>query len=111
MWTILTDILIIAIICCCIVDVSGFIDEMDGYLTKLFKSRLPLHIPKPLSCSTCLSFWSNLVYIIAIGAFSLQNLLLVTLTAMFAPVITDIILFTRDLLTKTIALLGEWLHL
>ena len=92
---VLNLILIGFIIVYCI-DYSGFIEEMDGVITKLFKSKFPLHIPKPFSCGTCLTWWTGLVYLIVIGKFTIPYIAVVACISALTPEILSIIYFVKD---------------
>lgn len=65
------DIMLIATIVCFVIDVSGIIESVEWYLTKLIEKCVK--IPKPFSCSLCMTFWIGLIWII-IKDFSLLNL-------------------------------------
>lgn len=62
-----------------LVDFSGFISEMEKYLTSWFKSPVPLKIPKPAGCSLCLSWWIGLIYLLVTGEFCFLSLLVLVL--------------------------------
>lgn len=65
---ILANIFLIALMCVIVIDVLGFIDSLNPILSKLlgFKVR----IGKPFSCSTCMTWWTGLAYLIIAGKFS-----------------------------------------
>lgn len=105
------NLLIISVICCCIIDVSGFIEEMEEYLTKILKMKTRARIPKPFSCSLCATHLLGLVFLLVLGQFSLLNYMLLLLVSVLTPVTTEIILFTRGLLMKGVVMLGRWLDI
>ena len=80
-----------------VIDYSGFIQEADKILTKVLKSKVPLHIPKPFSCGTCLLWWSGLIYLIVIGQFTFLNIACVALVSAFTPEILAFIYFMKGL--------------
>lgn len=90
------NLIFIAVICVCIIDVSGFIGEIETLLTKLlgFKVR----IPKPLSCSLCMTFWTGLVYLLVWHLLTLGSLALLLCVAVCTPVIENLIWNVRDIL-------------
>lgn len=108
---ILLNLFLISVICCCIIDISGFIEEIEEYLTKILRMKTKARIPKPFSCSLCMSHLCGLILIIALGKFSLLNYGLVLLISILTPVTTEIILFIRGLLMKTVVSLGRWLRI
>jgi hypothetical protein len=77
MWVI--NLLIIEIVAVFVIDYSGFIQEMEKYLTKWLKSPIPLKIPKPASCSLCMTFYSGLIYLIISHNFTFISLLTLTI--------------------------------
>lgn len=89
-------------ICVCVIDVSGAVDDM---LTPLFKritgSRIG-HIGKPLNCSTCMTFWTGLFYLLCVGALSLPNIAFLLGLAILTPVTYLAVCLVKDTLTKII---------
>lgn len=68
-------------------DVLHFWDEISKIISKIItKGKVEKSFDlKPFSCSTCLSFWTNLIYIICTGHFSIINVAIIIVMAMFAP--------------------------
>lgn len=90
----------ITFICVFIIDISGFIDEVEMMLGKWLKGKVI--IPKPFSCSLCMSWWVNLVYLLCIGQFTLTNITIVALFAILTPVISSFVIWVRETLTWVI---------
>ena len=99
---IFSKLLLIAFITVFIIDYSGFIDEMDKILTKVLKSKTPLHIPKPFSCSLCSTFWLGLIYLICVNQFTLLNIAGVIVVSAFTPEILAFIYLMKDLFNSII---------
>lgn len=76
---IILNLFIISIICVFIFDYSGFVPEIEGYVTKMLNSRIPLRIPKPFSCGLCMTFWTSIIYLIIVNSLTFNNLLFVVL--------------------------------
>lgn len=93
----LANLILIGFIVVFIIDYSGFIEEADKILTKLLKSKIPLHIPKPFSCSLCSTFWLGLIYLLCVGKFNLLNIAGVIVVSAFTPEILAFIYFMKDL--------------
>lgn len=91
------DILLIAYIVVSVIDVSGIIQEMEESLGKWLKIRA--HIPKPFSCSYCMTHHISVVYLLAVGEFTLVNWCIVFTVAYFCPVYAEIMGIIRDWLT------------
>lgn len=88
-----------------VVDFSGFISEVEKYLTSLLKSPIPLKIPKPASCSLCLSFWAGLIYLIATGNFGFLSLLVLALLCANTGNILHAIYTVQDLIDSVLGYL------
>lgn len=101
----MVDVILITLIVVCIVDVSGFIDTIKSLLKRIMtggKMSDPNYSLKPIDCSLCCSFWTNLIYTIATGQFSLWILTFILLCSVMTPVISDLIFTIRDLIRKLI---------
>ena len=83
-----------------IIDYSGFIEEMDRILTKALKSKIPLHIPKPFSCSLCTTFWAGVIYLLCTGSLNIFSLSYLGIVCFLTPEILSIIYFIKDLINK-----------
>lgn len=86
---------LIALICVIVVDISGFIPEMEAVLGRWLGIR-KARIPKPLSCSFCLSFWVNLFYGIFSGVFSAGWVAYILFLSVMTPVMCDVVWRLRD---------------
>ena len=101
------DILQIAIIVVCIVDLSGIIQSIQKLFAKFLSAKDFNNIKLPLiSCS--LTWWTSLIYIIATGNFTLTNIMLSILIATMTSVIKDLILSVKDIFTKILEM-TQWL--
>lgn len=101
--------LLIEIIFVIAIDVLHFWDELSkiisGIITK-GKVKKPFDL-KPFSCSTCMSFWVNLGYIVFSGHFSVVNVAIIIVLAMLAPEIGGLIFMFKswiDALIKKITI-------
>ena len=79
-------------------DVLHFWDEISkiisGIITK-GKVKKPFEL-KPFSCSVCCSWWCNLAYIIFSGNFSILNVAIVIVMAMFATELGGLIFMFKS---------------
>lgn len=85
------DLICMTFIMVFIIDISGVVEHLENFLTKLFKSKFQLHIPRPFSCSLCMTFWSGIIYIICNDEFSITSIAIVCLCALFSSTFTDAI--------------------
>lgn len=88
------DLLIIVSIIVFIIDYSGFIHELEDSIAKWMNVRKVI-IPKPFSCSLCLSWWVGLIYIIVKG-FTLLDLLYLVLLCVMIPMIGNVMFLLRE---------------
>lgn len=95
------DILLIAVIVVCIVDISGFTDSWKSGLKRLMtggRMSDPNYNLKPFDCSTCLIFWSSVLYLIITQQFTLFMLAYSLFVSVMSIVIKDFIFFIRNVL-------------
>lgn len=91
------EIIYIAIICVVIIDLSGFIQELEQMLKKWLKiQKGEVRIPKPFSCSLCMCFWTGLIYLLCTGQFTFFMIAYVLLISILTPQIKDLIYLFKD---------------
>ena len=100
---ILLDLLIIQTLVCFVIDLSGFIPEIEDALRRLFKVRI--RIPKPFSCALCAGWWINLIYLLCTGYFTLPYIAFVAGLSFFSKNITGILRWIQEMLIKIESLL------
>lgn len=96
------ELLLLTVIVCFVVDISGFIDTIKSLIWKwVFNGKREYREfrLKPLDCSLCMSFWIGIIWI-SIFEFTLFNLLFVTVFAALAEDITGFIKIIKYLLNK-----------
>lgn len=92
------DIVIIAILCCFVIN-SGAVDSLKRAIWRWLKGSVPFRdfSLKPLDCELCLTWWCGLGYIIISGNLSLLALLCVALVAWCTPVIVELLHLLVDI--------------
>lgn len=103
------DILLIAVICVVIIDLSGFTDSWKSGLKRLLTGGRfsdPNYSLKPFDCSFCITWWTGLIYLLAIHSVSLWMLAYLLCICVMTPVIRDIIILIRETLLKIIRYLS-----
>lgn len=101
----MVEVLLLTIVVVCIVDISGFPDSLKSGIKRIMtRGRMssPDYSLKPFDCSLCMSFWTNLIYTITMGKFSIPILTFILLMSCFTPVIKDFILMLRDVITTVL---------
>ena len=97
-------LLILTCIIVFVIDLSGIIDEMEKILSKWLKAKIL--IPKPFSCSLCLTWWIGLLYLLVYGEFNIIWIGYVALLSLLTTTIYNSLLMVRDLLNKII----DWVY-
>ena len=92
------ELMMIAIIICFVIDISGIIESIEWYLGKWLGGKVI--IPKPFSCSLCMCFWMGLLWLLIQSQFTLFNVMVVCLIAAFSEQITNAILILKQLIAK-----------
>lgn len=98
------DLFFIAVVVVVIIDLSGFIDSVKSGLKRWAtggRMSDPNYSLKPIDCSFCCLWWIGLVYLLVTG-ITLWSVVWLLLLCFFTPVIKDVLLLVRDLITRLI---------
>jgi len=98
---VITNLLLIAVIIVNLIDLSGFITDIEDKLSKWL--HINAHIPKPFSCSYCLTHWVGLIYLIASGQITLANYAILLVICFLTPEINDIELWFKQAIDRVLA--------
>lgn len=101
------DLFLITIIICFLIDISGIIETIEWWLSKWLK--VSCKVPKPFSCSLCMTFWIGLIWI-SIFDFTLFNLLFVCLFAALSEEISNFIKIIKQLVHWVTDAIALWLQ-
>jgi len=91
--------LIIAIVVCYIVDVSGFTQSWRNLLKRKLQIKELRPLP-PFDCGECMVWWTTLLFPIFIGQFSIWTLLASAILSLLSVTIDAFLLFIREILLK-----------
>lgn len=94
------DLLILTLIIVFIVDVSGIVESVEQALSK--RKKTVVRIPRPWSCSLCLSWWAGLIYLFVTQSFTIPMIGFVALMSLMTPVFSGILVSVRELLLKIV---------
>lgn len=83
---------------------SGFILYVDEWINNKWKFY---HLPYPIRCLLCGTWWLSLLYIIITGQLSLLNIALCLLNAHLTKITQPLFRFVENLLLKVIELLNR----
>ena len=101
--------LFITIIWVVILDQLHFWDDFSTMISGWLsggKIKKPLDW-KPFNCSTCMSFWTNLAYIIVTNQFSIFMVLYILTLSWSTPIINSILSFVINAVLKMINIISE----
>lgn len=111
------EILLIILIVGLVFD-SGFVEELEQMIDKLLHASGHLDnlhhfvLPRPFSCSFCMTFWCVLVHLIIVSNCSLIACIAVALvSANLVEFIPPILNMLKSVVYMTISLLTQILHL
>lgn len=104
------NLLLITLITVFIIDLSGIIDELEHSLSKWLNKK-SVHIPKPFSCSLCMTWWTGLIYLLVIHNFTFITIAYCALLAYLTPVFGALMQLVKDLLTKAVNIVYNALNL
>ena len=96
--------LFITIIWVLILDQLHFWDDFSTMISGWLsggKIKKPLDW-KPFNCSTCMSFWTNLAYIIVTNQFSILMILYILTLSWGTPIISSILTLVKNLFLKLV---------
>ena len=100
------NLFLIAIFWVFVIDYASFVSTIEEAVSKrLTRSKMKFHIPRPFSCSLCMTFWTGLAYILITNNFSIMNLIWVSAASASTPIIDETLQFVRDAVIKIIYLL------
>lgn len=103
-----TDLILIHLAIVYGLDISGFVDDgIQPFFRKVFGHPLK---SKPWLCSTCLSLWIGLVYLV-FTKFSIGWAAFCLLLSYLAPTTKKLLLTVRDILSKALDQIATYLHL
>ena len=96
-----TDLLLLTLVVVWIVDVSGWTDTWLGWLSR-WLGRTVREV-KPFSCSTCMTWWTGIIYLLSTGRFCITLVAYVAGLAFLAFPISEFLIFIRETLLKWIS--------
>ena len=105
----LINLLIITCLIVFVIDLSGFVDSAEDALSKWLGHTAK--IPKPFSCSLCMTWWIGLVYLIISSSMTWLWIGGVALCSFLTPVIGEVLMTVRDLGLGFFAWLHKALHI
>ena len=103
MWTTIFSLLLINAIMTLIHE-SGFISYVDDWINKKYPFH---HLPYPILCLLCGTWWLSLLYIIIASPFNLLTIIFCLLNAHLTKITQPLYRLIENLLLKGIELLNR----
>lgn len=98
---VITDLILIQIICVNIVDISGVVSHIENAIAKaLSLKRVSIHL---IECSYCVTHWCCVLYLLFTGALSLKTYAIVLVLCFFTSITKDLLWGMRDRLVKLVS--------
>ena len=105
MWTTIWHLLLINLMLM-MVHESGFIEKIDEMINARWKFY---HLPYPVKCLLCGTWWLSLLYIIIAGPFNLLTIALCLLNAHLTKITQPLFRLLENVALMIIAKLNEWI--
>lgn len=90
-----------------VIDMSGIIDSIDSLLSKFIGTKA--HVPKPFSCSLCMTHWTGLIWLICTGKLTLLLYAWLLLLSLLTSVVADLTRFFIEACQALVAFLFKML--
>lgn len=107
MTTLIFNLLIINVILTLIHE-SGFITYVDDWINEKYKFH---HLPYPVRCLLCGTFWLSILYICITGQLSLLSIALCLANAHLTKITTPLYRLLENLVLKVIGWVNDVLNL
>lgn len=98
---VITDLILIQIICVNIVDISGVVSHIENAIARMLSlKRVSIYL---LNCSYCVTHWCCVIYLLFNGALSLKSYAIVLVLCFLTSVTKDLLWGVRDRLVKIVS--------
>ena len=98
---VITDLILIQIICVNIVDISGVVQHIENAIARALKLKsVSIHL---IECSYCVTHWCCVIYLLFNGALSLKTYAIVLVLCFLTTLTKDLFWGLRDRVSKLIS--------
>ena len=98
---VITDLILIQIICVNIVDISGVVSHIENAIARMLSlKRVSIYL---FNCSYCVTHWCCVIYLLLTGALSLNTYAIVLVLCFLTSVTKDLLWGVRDRLVKLVS--------
>lgn len=94
------SLMLIQLIICYIVDLSGVVESFKHAFWRWVKPGKPYKDfeLKPFTCSRCMGWWTGLIYILCTGHFTIPYISFVALLSLLASTFSNLLQLFKDIL-------------
>lgn len=101
----ITDLLLIQVICVNIVDISGVVSHIENAIARMLSlKRVSIYL---LNCSYCVTHWCCVLYLLFTGALSLKTYAIVLVLCFLTSVTKELLWTVRDFFVYLIRLVNR----
>lgn len=98
---VITDLILIQIICVNIVDISGVVSHIENAIARMLSlKKVSVYL---LNCSYCVTHWCCVIYLLFNGALSLKTYAIVLVLCFLTSITKDLLWGVRDRLVKLVS--------
>ena len=98
---VITDLILIQVICVNIVDISGVVSHIENAIARVLSlKRVSVYL---LNCSYCVTHWCCVIYLLFNGALSLKTYAIVLVLCFLTSITKDLLWGVRDRLVKLVS--------
>ena len=98
---VITDLILIQVICVNIVDISGVVQHIENAIARMLSlKRVSIYL---LNCSYCVTHWCCVIYLLFNGALSLKTYAIVLVLCFLTSITKDLLWGVRDRLVKLVS--------
>lgn len=94
------NLFLLTIIIVIIIDISGFIENVEKFIAKWLKAK-EIHI-KLIECSFCLNWWISLIYLIVTNNLTIINISYILFLSLLTPPINTLLILLREKINNII---------
>ena len=102
---VITDLILIQVICVNIVDISGVVSHIENAIARMLSlKRVSIYL---LNCSYCVTHWCCVIYLLFNGALSLKAYAIVLVFCFLTSVTKEVLWTVRDFFIYLIRLVNR----
>lgn len=105
------NLLLLQVLMTLLVDVTGVVDDMLTPVARWITGSKVGKIGKPFNCSTCMTFWTCLIYLIATGNVTLPYLCITMVLCCTTDITLALFYFLKDIIGGAVEAIENYFNL